>query len=446
MARGSIAKTCPHGTTGTAGKPACRVKHGTWSYMVDAGADPVTGKRVQKRRRGFATRDEAQEAMTAQLARLDAGVWVDDRGITLGGWLQEWLPTQTHLEVKTFAGYQTCCREWIQVLGDVRLRDLRRTHVDQALQDLRTPRPATTSFRGRPVEMRKPSTLDQYRRVLRAALAEAVRRGLIAINHAEGKFVVLARRTRPRLDLWEPDQLAAYLAVADEDQEVGAGLVLAALTGLRRGEVAGARWAELDPQWRTPAKGWAGIEVQWTLVEPGRRAIPGALRSCPACDTEHVGLLWKPRPKSAASTRWVPLVGRARDALARHGDEQAAWRRGVGEGWSDHGLVLTRADGAPVRPSLLSSRHQEIVRRLGLPDITLHKLRHSACSVMLAGGVPIDVVQMILGHSSPEVTRQIYAHLQRGSTAAQMEAVFAIVGTAGDQNVTTSPVAQAIGW
>lgn len=444
MARGSISKTCAHGTTGTPGRPACRVRHGSWGYLIEVGADPRTGRRLQKRRRGFASREEAEEALTAEQARLDAGIWVDDKGITLGKWLDQWLATQTHLEVKTSGGYTTCVAEWKRVLGDVRLRDLRRVHIDTALQELKTPVPRK-GLRGRPVETRGASTLDSYRRVLRAALAEAVRRDLMPINHAAGKFVVLAGRRRQRLELWEPEQLRAYLDAADQDEQVGAALTMTALTGMRRGEVTGARVSELDPGWRT-LDDRAGIEVVWTLVEPGRKAIPAALRRCPMCRAEHVGLLWKPRPKTEASARWVPLVTRARTSLDRHLTVQAGWRRAVGKGWVDHGLIFTGPDGNPLRPSRVSDAHARIVADLDLPPITLQKLRHSACSAMLAAGIPIDIVQMVLGHSSPEVTRLIYAHLQRSSTAEKMEAAFAVVGNRRDQAGTISAIPKAIGW
>jgi integrase len=79
-----------------------------------------------------------------------------------------------------------------------------------------------------------------------------------------------------------------------------------------------------------------------------------------------------------------------------------------------------------VKPGVVSDgRTEEVqghVRACGLPVIRLHDMRHGACSLLLAGGVPIEVVQMILGHTSPEITRKVYAHVLRAGTAAQVEA------------------------
>jgi integrase len=74
-----------------------------------------------------------------------------------------------------------------------------------------------------------------------------------------------------------------------------------------------------------------------------------------------------------------------------------------------------------VRPGSVTAAFEAHVQECGLPLIRLHDTRHGACSLLLAGGVPIEIVQMILGHSSPEVTRRVYAHLMRKAAAAQVE-------------------------
>ncbi|MBL7260650.1 tyrosine-type recombinase/integrase [Paractinoplanes lichenicola] len=82
---------------------------------------------------------------------------------------------------------------------------------------------------------------------------------------------------------------------------------------------------------------------------------------------------------------------------------------------------MTRPDGIPLRPDRVTVEFERHVAACGLPSCPLHDTRHGACSLMLAGGVPIEIVQMILGHSTPEVTRRVYAHLMRSETAAQVE-------------------------
>jgi integrase len=93
-----------------------------------------------------------------------------------------------------------------------------------------------------------------------------------------------------------------------------------------------------------------------------------------------------------------------------------------GSDYHEHDLVFCYVDGDPLRPDLVSREFDAHASACGLPAIRLHDMRHGACSLMLPGGVPIEVVQMILGHSSPAVTRRVYAHLMGRATAEQFEA------------------------
>lgn len=173
------------------------------------------------------------------------------------------------------------------------------------------------------------------------------------------------------------------------------------------------RWADLDPD-------GAGLTVRQTVVEVSRRQLTDAQRMCPHCAAEHVGRYFK-RPKSKAGRRWVPLARPAQEALARHRAVQADERQMFGDDYGDHDLVFCLPDGTPFRPGAITRAFEAHVRACGLPVVRLHDTRHGACSLLLAGGVPIEVVQMILGHSSPEITRRVYGHMIRTVTAGQVE-------------------------
>ncbi|HEX8509073.1 MAG TPA: tyrosine-type recombinase/integrase [Propionibacteriaceae bacterium] len=112
----------------------------------------------------------------------------------------------------------------------------------------------------------------------------------------------------------------------------------------------------------------------------------------------------------------------ARVALAAHREAQLSERAMFGSDYHEHDLVFCYVDGDPLRPDLVSREFDAHASACGLPAIRLHDMRHGACSLMLPGGVPIEVVQMILGHSSPAVTRRVYAHLMGRATAEQFEA------------------------
>jgi integrase len=92
-----------------------------------------------------------------------------------------------------------------------------------------------------------------------------------------------------------------------------------------------------------------------------------------------------------------------------------------GDDYTDHDLVFAEVDGSPLRPANVTAAFERYAVACELPRTKLHSMRHGACSLMLAGGVPIEVVQMVLGHSSPAVTRSVYRHMLRKATAEQVE-------------------------
>ncbi|MGF1654840.1 MAG: tyrosine-type recombinase/integrase [Actinomycetales bacterium] len=415
--RGSVYKRCQCRDADGGRVKGCRKAHGSWSFTIDVGRS-TSGRRQQVTRSGFPSRDAAEQAMTKEIAALDAGIWTDDRAVTVGEWLEQWL-TETAargISPKTLANYRGHVRDvWAPRLGRLRLRDLRRAHIELVVGDLTKPidgeRP--TGNVGRRVPQRSAATIDGYRRTIRAALSAALRRGLISANPAEGRIDAMPSRRPAELAIWEPEQTARFLAHVTGDR-LSALYELAAYAGLRRAELCGLRWSDVDPD-------ELGITVRQTVVEVARSQVTEAQQACPVCAGVHVGRLIKP-PKSARGRRWVPLAGPARAALAAHQLAQAEERADFGADYADHGLVFCTIDGAPLRPGSVTKAFEAHVTACGLPPIRLHDARHGACSLLLAGGVPIEVVQMILGHSSPTVTRQVYAHVMRQATADQVEA------------------------
>jgi integrase len=95
--------------------------------------------------------------------------------------------------------------------------------------------------------------------------------------------------------------------------------------------------------------------------------------------------------------------------------------------YRDHDLVFCMPDADPLRPNAVSAEFSRLVTESGLPLIRLHDLRHGTCSLLLAGGVPLEFVQMILGHAAPTVTRRVYAHILRDPTAQQVNQALELV-------------------
>jgi integrase len=435
VVRGSVYKRCQCRDAAGRRVKDCERPHGSWGYTFDSGPRGIAPRR-QVVRSGFGSRDAAEQALAGELSRLATGVWVDDRNLTLGWWLATWLSMQVEAgrAVKTMANYQGHVRDvWTPALGQVRLRDLRRADVVQVLLKALDPIEGSGALAGgrgrgnvgRRVERRSVSTVQGYHRTLRAALSAAQRQGLIAVNPAMGpidglpgaaRLSLTERAVEPRA--WEPAETAAFLEhLASRRGRLSALFEVAAYTGLRRGELCALRWSDLDPDGQ-------GLSVRHNLVEVARDQIPAEQRRCMICGDEHVGRVFK-GPKSRAGRRWVPLAAPAQTALSRHRADQALER--TREHYRDHDLVFCTADGDPLRPNSITAEFTRLARECGLPPIRLHYLRHGTCSLLLAGGVPIEVVQMILGHAAPSVTRRVYAHLLREPTTRQVNQALELV-------------------
>lgn len=213
-------------------------------FVIDAGTNPTTGKRRQLTRSGFRTRDEADEAMTKELAAMDAGSWTDDQGIKLGEWLDQWLDefADRDRSPKTLALYRGhVVSFWQPRLGQLRLRDLRRAHVEAALRALGKPQAIgrAPGNSGQYVEQRSAATIDGYRRTLRAALSAARRRELIQWNPADGRIDAIPDRpSEAEVTIWEPSETAHFLGHVAGDR-LASLYELAAYCGLRRGELCG---------------------------------------------------------------------------------------------------------------------------------------------------------------------------------------------------------------
>jgi integrase len=400
----------------------CVKKHGTWSYDVRVGTNPVTGKPTRRNENGFGTRKEAVEAKARVVAELSSGPNPYDRLLTVGEWLDIWLRDLDGREASTVRGYETNVRLiWKPLIGKIRLRDLTHKHVNDALSAaaVRSPdeRPASGNARsefarhGKWVEQRSMATLQLYRATLRRALTVAVTRQLVSVNVAAGEMDALrepktaksARIAGTKRVIWTPDQTKQFFAFI-EDHEWALLYNCYAYTGARRAEWLGMRWATMN------ASG-THIQVLSTAVA-GSGQMP-----CFICPAGHKGIELKNRPKSEASIRWIPLSTGLADALRVHRAKQR-FRVVSDTFFVDHDLVFPDEDGGPLTPKKVTDTFNELVAEAGVPQLSgLHALRHIVVSTMLGLGIPPETVAQVTGHDVATL-RRFYAHYMEEYAAA----------------------------
>ena len=227
-------------------------------------------------------------------------------------------------------------------------------------------------------------TVVHHHRVLSEALKQAVRWRLLSINPCG--LVDPPRPARREMNTIDEAETAALIGAA-ESSRIGAPVLLAATTGMRRGEILGLRWSDVDFERRT-------ISVAQTLEET------------------KTALAFK-EPKTARSRRMIALPQVAIEALRRHRARQAQERLRVRPAWADLDLVCTDAIGEPIRPDYLTHAFTKLVARLGL-KVRFHDLRHSHLSHLLAAGVHPKVASERAGHTSVGFTLDVYSHVMPG--------------------------------
>jgi integrase len=261
-----------------------------------------------------------------------------------------------------------------------------------ALRDLR-PEQLQHFYNGCRAQGRSARTVRYCHTLLHGALAQAMKNGLVARNVAT--LVEPPRKDRNEMRTLTLEQLTAHLLPVLAEDRLGAAILLAFTTGLRRGELLALRWQDIDLT--------AGVLHVRQTVSRVRNHTPTVGEARTRLDIQE--------PKTASSNRAVPIPAGCLAALKRHKAKQAEERLLLGQRLQDTALVFCRSDGRPCDPSEFTRHFQRMLKRVGLPPIRLHDARHTFATLMLELGESPKTVQTMLGHSSVAITLDIYSHV-----------------------------------
>jgi integrase len=213
-----------------------RRKDGAWSFRVDIGPDPGTGRRRQVLRQGFTTKKAAEAALQEVLHAAGRGRLPTPSRLSLGAYLEAWLGTQSgRLQPTTMRSYEIAVRRIVRHIGHVGLQALTPLQIEGFYADLARP--------DEPERALAPKSIRNIHIVLRKALADAERLGQVTRNAAAAAKAPAPRRHE--YSTWSSEDVRAFLAAAS-DHRLLAAFVLLATTGMRRGEVLGLRWSDID--------------------------------------------------------------------------------------------------------------------------------------------------------------------------------------------------------
>jgi integrase len=352
-----------------------------WEYYYRE-LDPGTGRWRQRSKGGFPTRAEAVAALRTVLHGMDRGAYVSPTKLTVREYLEErWLPAITMtLRPSTHASYTRVIRLHVTPrIGAVPLQKLDAMMLNdvylQLMTDGRVRGPGGLSVR----------TVRYVHFIVHRALRDAMRWQLLSRNVSDAADPPKeSAHLRPEITTWPAETVRLFLEGTRADRRHAAWLLLAS-TGMRRGEVLGLRWADIDFR--------AGqLAIRQTLVTADLATLFG-------------------EPKSRRSRRVVALDATTLDTLQRHRRVQLEEKLALGPAYCDQDLVFTRRDGRPYEPDEFSREFDRKQKRLGLPRIRLHDLRHTWATLALQSGIHPKVVSERLGHSTIAITLDTYSHV-----------------------------------
>ena len=373
-------------------------KKGNRYYVViHKGPDPATGKPRYRCHEAGASRGEAEKLLTEIVKRAHDGDYRAPDKITVSDYLlHRWLPSKrTRVKPSTANSYERNIRLHINPnIGAIPLQRLQPEDLDELCVKLLTDGKRNGGGGGLSAK-----SVRNVHATLQSALSDAARKGTVVRNVADTADPPSISRSGRSISVWTGDQLRRFLD-AMADHELYPLYLLAATTGMRRGELAGLPWSNVDLDAARLTVNQQIVSVQYKLIE-------GDL-------------------KTPTSRRSIDLDPRTVAELRRHRRRQLEERMATGQRRGD-GYVFSKPYGSPIHPDLISQTFERTVAKLDVPRIRLHDLRHTHATILLQQNVHPKVVSERLGHSSVAFTMTVYQHVMPGLQAQAASAFQAAV-------------------
>jgi integrase len=344
-----------------------------WSFTVDIGRDPATGKRKQKSRTGFKTKKEAQNACAELITKLSTGAYADPGKKTVEGLMNEWLANRK-VKVKdtTFKNYRRAAESRvIPVLGRLPMKELTHAVGQGFVNDL--------------IEQGLSNRYIEYIvSTLHSALKFAVRTKQISSDPLE--YVEVPRPRRRTHTTWTIDEVKRFLHFSSLDNPIyHMAFQLFIHTGMRRGEVLALTWDNVNLEERK-------ISVAQSLIYDDEGFRFTTL-------------------KTNSSYRQISIDEDLAAELKRFKVKQNAFKLMLGPEYNDLGLVCCRENGNPIYFRTLAICFDRIIKKASVPKIRLHDIRHTHATILLRLGENPKIVSERLGHSRVGMTLDTYSHV-----------------------------------
>lgn len=350
-----------------------RKRGNKWSYTVDIGKDPETGKRKQKTKSGFKTKKEAESALNEIIYELTKGTWIQPQEITLKEFALDWYENyKFKLRTTTAEQYESKIHNWIiPFLGKVKLQDIKPIHAQKFSRHL--------------LENLEQSTAYKVYAVIKLIMNHAVEMELMNKNPFNN--ISMIKSKKKTLVTWKFDELNHFLEVAKKYDKEGFYYKLfatAAYTGLRKGELLGLRKSDVDFNKNK-------LTIKQSISETKKGVQLSQL-------------------KTPSSYRQVAIDSFVSSILKEQIQKNNKMKLKLGPEYQDNDLIFCHLDGIPYRPTSINRPFRKYIELSGVPPIRFHDLRHTHATLLLELNVNPKIVADRLGHSSVKITLDTYTH------------------------------------
>lgn len=347
-------------------------------YFQRIGYTDDTGKHRIKAIYGK-TSAEVKEKRKAWEKAKDEGLDLDSEKMTFGQWFKKWLKVykKNNVEVTTFELYEHMVNTHIiPELGKRKIRTLKRA----ALQELINNKADDLAVK----------SLELLRTILVNCLKHAVLDDIILKNPAVGLKVPKAEKDkREDIKPFTREELNKILEAASNSYMQNI-ISLAVFTGMRKGEITGLRWQDVD------------FKKKVITIKQGAKYSRAENKTITG------------RPKSEKAYRCIPISEQLVSILKKQKAQQAALKLELGTAYTDNGLVFAKEDGNLLNGNVVGNHFRRIVEKVGIDYRSFHHLRHTFASIAISRKVNIKALSEVLGHSKIQITYDVYGHLLEG--------------------------------
>jgi integrase len=325
---------------------------------------------------------EAEKLLDLFAAEVLRGQYVEPSKLTLKQFVERWLRDYVEAELapKTVHRYKEILARVLQAMGHLKMEQIKPMHLVEFYNNLREEGIRKDGKTGKLSD----STVLYHHRVINSLFNDAVKWEVIPSNPAS-KVDPPKVKTK-QAPCYDEEQTAALLAALDKEPlKYKVMVILALATGLRRGEIMGLEWPDVD------------FEANTLTVRRASQYLP------------EKGTFSKD-PKNETSNRVIAVPESVMALLKQYKAHQNEERLKVGDLWQGSNRLFTSWDGRPMHPDTISSWFPKFLARHNLPRIKFHALRHTSATLLIAEGIPLKNVSTRLGHADTRTTDKIYAH------------------------------------